>query len=134
MRQGLRLAHCKRVTTAKMAVSNGGFFMRLTWVFAILLGLSFFTYMADASATINLQPNSCKILPRATRSPAADCKYESGDVKVSGHGSDWASAFEDAVTQCFEARRARFKAYRGVDSDIETSELLIDSCVNLTCS
>src|SRR4051812_41457755 len=98
--------------------------MRLTWVFAILLGLSVLTYMYDANAA-----NMCEA--HSSRSPASDCKYESGDVKVHGKGSDWASAFEDAVTQCFEARRARYKAYRGVDSDTDTGEVIIDSCINL---
>ncbi len=103
--------------------------MRLTWVFAILLGLSVLTYMADASAATFVCKN-----PTATRGPASDCKWESGDVKVHGTGSTWAAAFEDAVTQCFEARRARYKAYRGVDSDVETGEVIIDSCINLTCN
>lgn len=103
--------------------------MRLTWVFAILLGLSVLTYMVDASAATNM----CE-MPRATRTPAADCKYESGDVKVHGTGSNWSAAFENAVDQCMAAREARHKAYRGVSPDEDTMLLLIDSCANLTCS
>ena len=103
--------------------------MRLTWVFAFLLSLCVLTYLADATAATNRCMN-----PVTTRGPASDCKWESGDVKVHGKGIDWASAYEDAVTQCFEARRARYKAYRGVDSDQETAELYIETCANLTCN
>jgi hypothetical protein len=102
--------------------------MRLTWIFALLLGLSVLTYLADASAA-----PMCKA--PSSRAPASEtCKYSAGDIKVVGIGDTMDQAFEDAAVKCFDTRRARFKSARGVDSDNETAELYIDLCANIRCS
>ncbi|MCM2281292.1 MAG: hypothetical protein NDI61_05525 [Bdellovibrionaceae bacterium] len=94
--------------------------MRLTWIFAILFGL-----------TLALVSNAAQA---ADKKPAT-CKVETADIgTIVGRGPDREVAFEDAATKCFDRRRQLYKARYGRESDMETGELYIDICANVKCS
>lgn len=91
--------------------------MRLMVIFAILFCLSF-TLVSNAKAA-----------------GKAICKVETADIgTIIGRGPSSEAAFEDAATQCFERRRQLHKARYGRESDMDTGELYIDVCVNVSCS
>ena len=75
------------------------------------------------------------LIVMASTAMASDskCKVELSDMTITGRGPSSAAAFEDAATQCFDQRAAKFKAKHG-HLDEDTGLIYIDQCANVKCS
>ncbi|MCB0365590.1 MAG: hypothetical protein H6624_04155 [Bdellovibrionaceae bacterium] len=63
------------------------------------------------------------------------CKFHSGDVgTIVGVGASRNAAHADAAEKCFDRRVSLYESVRGQKVDMDRGQLLIDACVNLTCS
>jgi len=89
--------------------------MRLTWIFAILFGLSLLWVSAADAASHS-------------------CEMKTNDIgNIIGRGPTASDALEDAITKCFETRRQLFRAKYSKDVDFDTGETLILVCANTRC-
>lgn len=70
----------------------------------------------------------------ASEGKGVTCKYRARDIAtVVGKGTSKTEAFKDAVTQCVDRRISLYEAQRGQTIDMDRGQLMIDSCVNLSC-
>ncbi len=109
--------------------------MRLVYIFAVLLGLSL-AMVSQSKASEEMTTNNATDKQSDKQSDKQFeqqqvCRVETGDIgTIIGRGP---AAFEDAATQCFDRRMQLYKARYGKKADMETGEIFIDLCANITC-